>query len=277
MNELPTRTQPPNTNGHHAAPPAPAGGAVRSIDAPVPARAPTVFPADLGGFAPSLLLYKLGRGHFGGFSLLRWLWLAGGAAALAWPLGLPGGVWVSGAMVILLAALTAARVAGARRFFVRFDDAGALPDVTPARMPVPEKLPVHVTGLLEVSGRVRPFTWLPGFYRTFATREHALLCQCRERRVLGIAQWPETETGLWYAFVQPDRLRAVRWGALSLGRHARPALAVEYAPENHAVLRRRRAQETLYIACADEAQARRILADLLADSPAVAEPPDTSE
>ncbi len=271
---LPTRT-PPSTNGYHPAPPATPSGAVLSPGAApsASARRPTVFPPDLERFSPALLLYLLGRGQLGGLTLLRWLWTVGLLLALVWLTGLlPGGLWVSAALLLALLAVTAARILLARRHFVRFVPLPA-PAVEPIVLPPPEKLPIHVTGPLEVNGRVRPFTWLPGFYRTFATREHALLCQCRERRVLALGAWPEAETGLWYGFFRPERIRSLQWGQVTIGAIKRPGLAVEHLPEtspNPAPgLRKRRTVETLYIACADEATARRILADLSVEAAAL--------
>lgn len=213
------------------------------------------------------MLYWLERGQVAGVSLLRWLWIGGLLLVLLLPLMIPGGLWASGAIGIALAVLSIAHRLGSRHAFVRFD-AETMPVVRPEPLPAAEKLPVHATGPLEVDGRVRTFVWLPGFYRTFATREHALLCQCREQRVLGIGHWREAETGLWYGFFKPEHVRALRWGKLKLGGEQRRAIAIEHQPEANSGLRKRRGVETLYVACPDDSTALRILADLAVEHPA---------
>ena len=71
---------------------------------------------------------------------------------------------------------------------------------------------MYVTGGLTVEGSEQRFTFVPGFYKTFATREHALLCQVRPAARVGVLRWPEAEVGMWYAFFQPNADPAGRMG-----------------------------------------------------------------
>jgi hypothetical protein len=145
-----------------------------------------------------------------------------------------------------------------------------MPAVRPQVLPASEKLPIFATGYFSVENKRKRFTWLPGFYRTFATREHALLCQLAERPFAGIANWPETEVGLWYIFFTPGAISQIRWGRLAFGRTVLPAIAVTYTPEETPAARSRNTgphPETVYLAFTDEQTGKTILADLLHDSP----------
>ena len=126
-----------------------------------------------------------------------------------------------------------------------------------------------VTGLFSVEQKYQRFTWLPGFYRTFATREHALLCQVAQRSGRGIGEWPEEEIGLWYIFFSPAALRQLTWGSVTFGAEPRPAIAVTHRvtiPKQR--LRREQTRdETIYIAFASAAIGELIWADLQHDFP----------
>lgn len=230
---------------------------------------PTRFPTPLRRAGWHGLLYTLGRTQIIAYPPANWILAA--AAITASALVLRGGAWpwLAGALLAaaLLLRLLVWRVV--RRDGVRFaaDASVALPNADEtAALPPQIKLPVYVSGCLEVGARVQRFAMLPGFYRSFATREHALLCLCQSERRLLVAAWPEVEVGLWYAFVQPRQIRALHAGTLRHGRVQLPALALEVdaVPTRGRV--RRRAVETLYIA-GDAANLGRIARDLLLDAP----------
>jgi hypothetical protein len=132
----------------------------------------------------------------------------------------------------------------------------------PRPMPPAEKRAVYVTGILSVEQKSRSFIALPGFYRTFATREHALLCQVQARPLLRFAAWPEDEIGLWYAFFMPDQILAIQPGLQRIGRQSLPALALTVRPAPNAAKRRPAAAETLYLAFPDAGDFAAVCADL---------------
>jgi hypothetical protein len=45
---------------------------------------------------------------------------------------------------------------------------------------------LYITGALSVEAKVRSFTALPGFYRSFATREHVLIGRVQPRRIAAL-------------------------------------------------------------------------------------------
>lgn len=252
-------------NGNHAAPPSTGGAAVVE-------RARTVFPAPLLQLSPATLLYALSRGQVGGLRPLRLLqWGLVLLAAVWLAATLPGSWWVASAWIVLLIGLQALLYSLRQSDFVSFS-AHDPPLVAPARLDVKSKIPTFVTGRLSVEFKEQRFTWLPAFYRTFATREHALICQVAAR-VAGLpgAAWPEGTPGLWYAFIAPDAIEAVQWGELAFGRNRRPALAVHYrfTPAQQGRKPAPSVSETLYLAFDNERDAHVVLADLLDDWPGV--------
>jgi hypothetical protein len=235
---------------------------------PLPVQPPTIFPPEITGAGFAGLLYTLGRAHLAAFPLANWM--LGGALLASVPLVLQGQLWSSATAAALVAAALLLRILvwrAGRRDGVRFEaDPAMLAAVALPSEPLAarDKLPIHATGCFEVGNKVRRFTLLPGYYRSFATREHALLCLCRGGRRLLVGAWPEAEVGLWYAFFRPQAIRRVEAGSLRHGPLLRPALAVEIdaVPTRGRV--RRRAVERLYL-CAEPATLARIWADLHAD------------
>lgn len=246
--------------------------------APRPPLARTVFPPDLSIAAPRPLLYRLSRHQLAGLPLTRWLFGLLAAAAAAWAVGLFPGRWWGAALWALTAAGLGLAVALLRRAdFVRFVEE-PLPALPPQPLAPAEKLPIYATGLFSVEGKAQRFTAAPGFYRTFATREHAVLCLLRDRPLLWLAEWPPDHAGMWYIFIEPANIRRLRWGRLRYSRSEQPAVAVEHLLTLPAGGRRHKAQtrlETVFLA-AEAADARRVLADLLHD-PAAASAPHSAD
>ena len=141
--------------------------------------------------------------------------------------------------------------------------ASSNPQLDPA-----DKLPVHVTGLFSVEGKDTRLTWVPGFYRTFSTREHALLCQEQARRIFKVAETDLELAGMWYIFFQPEEITGMRWGSLYFGSKPRSAIAVDRKIEVKATRRFQRDKaktETVYLAFLDLDEGLRIWEDLHID------------
>lgn len=228
----------------------------------------TEFLPDLPSDSWALRLYLLSRAHLLAIPLLRWVNILFIGLALIWGfLSLPGG-WVGSALWLLVALALFLWVRSARRqAFTHFVPSPLSPAPSAQILPPTQKRPVYVTGELSVEQKARTFTVLPGFYRTFATREHALLCRVRERRIWGVATWPEEEVGLWYAFFTPQQIASIQPGEIKAGRQSLAGLSITYrAVSSHRSERRRQpALATLYLAFANEADRAAVLADLLVD------------
>jgi len=249
-----------NRNGTPPAPQASSGAGVLP-----PAR--TEFLPDLPTDSWQAFLYQLSRQQLLVAPIVRWIYTGLWALAVLWPLfDLPGRWWGSAIALAVTFALWLVIRRARRQSFVRFT-AAPLPAVSPARLPPTYKAPVYVTGWLSVQAKVRQFASVPGFYRTFATREHALLCQARLRRFWGLATWPSEEEGLWYGFFDAGQIDQVSAGMLTFGRQSLPALAIHYRPAASTDGKDGRypTRATLYLAFPAETERSRVLADLMVE------------
>lgn len=272
----------PSMNGNHKAPPeisgafpmAPGldefespGGLEAPLDVAQRRRRQTEFLPDPPARSLRTILYNLYRHEWAGGPLTRWLW---GALLL---LGLMWAVWLQprwlGIAVALVAviALFATLAILRRSDFVRFEEL-PLPTVTPEALSPSDKIAVYATGLFMVEGKYRRFTYLPGYFRTFATREHAMLCLVRDRRFLKIGQWPVLDVGMWYAFCTDDLIKQVRYGQLYFEQRPCQAIAIDYQltrPASGRLSGEKTLDETIYLVCTNESDTQRLLADLFTD------------
>lgn len=259
------RVKQPHRNGTYEAPRVVRGASPAS---PPPRREATTFPEEVPTHGGQALLYALHRFQIGGVSLMRLLMTALLFVSALWLTNtLPGGRWGSLPWLLAALALVLAGRTGRKSAYLSFHEQPP-PQLTAARLLSEDKVAVYATGLFTVEGKYQRFTWLPGFYRTFATREHALLCLARERRWLFFARWPAGEPGMWYAFIAPATITRIRWGELHFGANHAPGLAIDYQLTMPSDSRRKHDQvraETLYLAFAMPEDAETVLADLLAD------------
>lgn len=217
-------------------------------------------------------LYKLHRHHWNGLPLSRWVifWLLVGAGLFwlgwlptdpAWdrPLALLG--------VLMAAALFGAGVIARRKHYVHFHPHPE-PNLEVAPLSAQDKIPVWASGRFGVESKLRQFTWLQGYYRSFATREHAVMCLSSPSRFLLFGRWPEQHLGMWYIFIQPADVRRVRFGQVRLGRRGGPGLAIDHLlhlPKRGRFRPARTLKETTYLVCDNAEDAARLLADLQVD------------
>ncbi len=223
------------------------------------------------------LLYKLSRHEFSGISLLRWLQILLGILALAAGGGLLPGRWVTaGALLLLALGLTGLHHTWRRQDFVRFIPQEA-PSITPQALPPTAKLPIFASGFFGVEGKFQHFTWLQGFWRTFATREHAVICLVPPSQYMWVGQWPHHEVGMWYCFFKPHHIQEIHWGQVQYADQSLPAIAVDYRiriPARHRFQRDRDVVERIVLAVPEPGHAAQILADLLYDlHPPLEQPP----
>lgn len=262
----------PSLNGHN-------GPSKANLNAQPPKPRASVFLKHLPVSSWHSFLHHLAVAHFASVSLLRLITLLWIAIILLGLIGsYPGGNLIGVLLLIGLVAFYVHFYMQRRTDFVDFQPAkGTTP--APLSLPVEDKIAIYVTGECAVEGKQRRFTCLPGFYRTFATREHALLCQVKERRIFGLAAWNGAEIGLWYVFFYPATIRKIQTGLLTYGRETIPTVAVEYLvtrtfkksgePDRTEV-------QTILISTPDAADLHTVLADLLVDAP-LDQPQQTSQ
>ena len=228
--------------------------------------------------------YQVNRHHWMGAPLDRWgmvaLIILAGLFAIRWLPGGVAGVAVCGVLLILLLLL---RSVASRRFYMVFTAEGEPVQhrVDAARMDPADKLLLRATGRFEVEGKRQDFTELLAYFRSFETREHAIMAICPPASFLGIGTWPEHEIGMWYMFFKHSEIRQILPGELVFGTTHRPALRVKVSreiPQETSPLdvwggyrSGRRAKlkyedATLYLSFDSPADQSIVLADLLADA-----------
>ena len=213
--------------------------------------------------------YQLNRHEFAGLHFLRWLQIAllflGGAAALSWT---PGGWLSAGAALMLLAGLIAGHRYWQVRDFVEFKPE-EMPLVTPATLPSSAKLPIWASGYFTVENKHQHFAWLQGFFRTFPSREHAVICLSPSTTFLWLGRSPAHRAGMWYSFFKPEDVEEVRWGEIHFGNERLSGLMVAHTvrmPRRNWLQPEKDVRKLAYLACPKREDALAILSDLLYDS-----------
>ena len=223
------------------------------------------------------LAYQLRSHRLGGWTLDRWgVTLTWGAALVImaqwlWrgrPV-LPGWHWLVLALLILggLAQLVLRGWASRSRYVVFVPQSGR---PAPASRPLApeEKLPVRATGRFEVQTKTRFLADLQAYWRTYASREHAVLAIETADRFLGLGRTPDDDLGMWYLFLRPEVIQGIVAGQLTYGIKVAPALCITYRFTPPAIEGKRPPQpatEIAYLAFGDEAGRDAVWADLLAD------------
>ena len=223
------------------------------------------------------LAYQLRLHRVGGWALDRWaVTLAWGASVLIltrwmWrgqPV-LPAWHWLILALLLLSgAAVVALRGWAARRSYVVFRPEPGLAPPAPQPLLPEDKIPLRATGRFDVQSRERLFADLPAYWRTYASREHAVLAIQHPSRFLLLGHSRDEDAGMWYAFIPPAAIGEVTPGQLRYGRQVSPGLRVVYRRQPPARDGKRPPKAvvaTIYLAFEDEAARVRVWADLAVD------------
>ncbi len=214
------------------------------------------------------ILYSLRRHKLGAFSLLHWLSIIClGLAALITTAQFEIHRFWSSPFLLLSVAIPVLDGLAARGNYVSFTPVHQDLEVT--RLSPQTQLSVRATGLFEVEGRFRRHTWLEASYRTFPSREHAVIAVCQPSTLLRVAHSSVLDNGMWYIFCQPSSIRKVQVGHVQFGQLLKPAVAFAHVLELPVRLRRNRTRlrETIvYLSFEKTADALVVASDLLAES-----------
>lgn len=205
------------------------------------------------------LAYNLNRHRWGDLPLaVAWVGFLLVLAAVAWWgwLGLPRGVAVLPAA--LAVGVVALSLLGRLTGYVIFRE-GVLP--SPAAPPQPlvptDKIAHRASGWFEVEGKRRYLVEVPAWFRTFETREHAVMAYVAPSRFFP-GHWPEHEVGMWYIFFLPQQIQRVEAGEVLFGARPRLGLRIEYQNKDRT--------ETVLLSFDSEDDRQRIYADLVRDA-----------
>lgn len=213
------------------------------------------------------ILYRLDRYLLWGAPYSRWIQISLFLLMLLGAVGvLPGQFFTAFVLAATLIAFTLLLRFWRQRDFIEFEPLEP-PTLSPVPLEPSDKLPVSVSGLFEVEGKEQRFTWLSGFYRTFATREHALICHVPPSQFL-LSNWINDDVGMWYVFVSNEKISEIVWGRLHFGSKEQLGVIIEYEellPKKGRFSREKLVTYRVFIAAEEEGDAQRILADLLWD------------
>ncbi len=206
------------------------------------------------------IVYQMKGHRFLGWTLAWWLGLLLLVAA-AWAF-LEGSILATAAFLVLFAFSFVLEWAAGRAFYLRFTPSDDHPPAPEALDPK-EKIHVRVSGHFSVEGKWKRFADLEAYFRTFASREHALMAWVPPSRYLLLGRWPDRDLGLWYIFFRPEHLREVVPGTLEVGNKVQHALMIRYwEPEEG----KKKAQEVVAHLGFEDLESRdHVWADLLWD------------
>ena len=192
--------------------------------------------------------------------LIQWL-LRGRPPLPAWHWLVLGLILAVALGVIALAAWAA------RSGYAAFTRQGDLPRPRPMTMSPDDKEATFATGRFEVAEKRGYLADLGGYWRSFGSREHAVMAlQPRSRFLLGAL--PSDRVGMWYAFFRPEDIVEVTAGVVAFGGLRRPGLRVIYrsVPPSDGKKPKKPIRETLHLAFEDAAARDRVWADVIADA-----------
>jgi hypothetical protein len=174
--------------------------------------------------------YQLRHHEWAGVPIERWavLWLliAAGLFAVGVLPGRLAGVVSCG--VLLMAVIVSASLAARRQFVVFEQEPPSVVLHTPgATLDPMDKLLLRATGLFEVEGKEERFTDLRAYFRSFQTREHAVMAIVPPSKILMVGGWPDSQVGMWYIFFKGQEIQRIQPGQLSFGWQSRPALRID--------------------------------------------------
>lgn len=182
------------------------------------------------------LAYQLRLHRLGDWTLERWVvtlaWLAAAIILLQWLFrgrpALPVWHWLVLGLVVLFALgwPVFRRIAAARQFVVFHSSPTAV--LPPGNKMDPEdKAPVRATGNFEVAEKHHFFAELEAYWRTYGSREHAVLAKAEAGRFF-LGRTPPDVRGMWYLFFKPQDVRSIEAGEAAFGNLRGPALRVAY-------------------------------------------------
>ncbi len=226
------------------------------------------------------IAYRLRYYRLGEWALDRWgvtfSWGAAALILLAWAFhGRPAMSpwhWAILTLLILIGlALLGLCGWGATRSYVAFTREAGLASPAAQALDPTDKILIHATGRFEVAGKAHFFADRLAYWRTFATREHAVMAIVHDTRFL-VGRMPEADLGMWYIFFKPADIQQITPGQVTFGRVRRPGLRVTYRhlPETPGDKKRRSRPRrpidvATHLAFESDADRSLIWADLLAD------------
>jgi len=176
---------------------------------------------------------------------------------------LPGGSALAIFVLALIMVLYLSQWWANSRLYVLFEAAESANEAgSPTVLESRDKVLLRASGVFAVEGEEKRFTDLLAYYRTFETREHAVMARQTPTRFLGLGRSRPETLGMWYIFFIPDNLNAVTPGRLYFGSAPHPALRLDYV---RLTPKDKKKDSIVYLSFETERSMQQVLADLLLD------------
>ncbi len=211
------------------------------------------------------LLYHLDHHYFVEVKLHTWVnWALVILAVMMLLVRFQGSLVVAGLAMVILVFLSLSSRWARRRYYIHF-----VPDKTPdppEDPPLPlwpeDKLLHRASGHFHVEGKEGDWTNLIAYYRTFETREHAIMARRTPTRFLKVGQINPETLGMWYIFINPENLLDVTPGHIYFGGEGKPGLRLRWRRFNE---KGKPLDDIAFLHFESEADQQRVQADLLLD------------
>ena len=211
------------------------------------------------------LLYNLDHHYFVEVRLRTWLnWALVILAMLALLARFPGSLIVAILLLALIGFLSLSSRYARRRYYIYFtpEKNPQPPEDPPAPLWPEDKLLHHASGHFHVEGREGDWPHLIAYYRTFETREHAIMARLTPTSFLKVGQAAPETLGMWYIFFTPENLLAVTPGKSYFGGTDEPALRLRWRRFDE---KGRPIDDVAYLHFTSTSDRERVQADLLLD------------
>ena len=206
------------------------------------------------------LAYQLQSHRWNGWRLTYWLSFAlvllAGLASLDVVRG--GRATVSGAAAVFLLLWGLVLWAGRSQYVLFLAEEQRTNPGLAVPLEPSDRIEVRATGNFEVEGKESHFSDLQAYFRTFSTREHAVMAIVPPSRFLLLGTLPRKEVGMWYIFIHHEQILEVTPGRVRFGLQERPALRV--------VCQEDAGRKTVYLSFNDHSHRQRVWADLERDA-----------
>ncbi len=210
------------------------------------------------------LLYNLDTHLFFEVRMHTWAnWVLAMLAVMSLLVRIPSAYLASILFLALIGLLSLSNHFARRSYYIHFVFEPPEPPEDPLPPLWPEdKLLHHASGHFEVEDNEGDWTRLIAYYRTFETREHAIMARLTPDRFLKVGVLPPEALGMWYRFIAPEDLLEVTSGRIFFGGREEPGLRLRYRrldDKGHPL------EDHFFLHFDSEDDRSRVLADLLLD------------
>ncbi|MCO6451543.1 MAG: hypothetical protein J5I90_12215 [Caldilineales bacterium] len=128
-----------------------------------------------------------------------------------------------------------------------------------------DKILHRATGYFWAETDESSLTNLLAYYRTFETREHAIMARKTPTSFLGLGLPDTSQLHMWYLFCAPNDLKNVDPGELYFGPDPRPALRIDFKRYEQRGAKQIPVASTAYLSFESESDCHRVYEDLALD------------